>query len=84
VKDKRLIAEIDDYATANKTVARVWSSVNDDSRIFGEYSSQANLLTSDYDLSLTQYPLLKTIMGFGENIIDEVVIYLNAKYEMNN
>ena len=84
VKDTRLVAEIDDYATANKTVARVWASVNDDSRIFGEYSSQANLLTSDYDLSLTQYPLLKTIMGFGENIIDEVVVYLNAKYEMNN
>jgi len=84
VKDTRLVAEIDDYATANKTVAKVWSSVNDDSRIFGEYSSQANLLTTDYDLSLTQYPLLKTIMGFGENIIDEVVVYINAKYEMNN
>ena len=84
VKDTRLIAEIDDYAKANKTVANVWSSVNDDSRIFGEHFSQASLLATDYDLSLAQYPLLKTIMGFGENIIDEVVVYLNAKYEMNN
>jgi hypothetical protein len=84
VKDTRLIAEIDHYATANKTVAKVWASVNDDSRIFGEHFSQASLLATDYDLSLTQYPLLKTIMGFGENIIDEVVVYLNAKYEMNN
>jgi hypothetical protein len=84
VKDTRLIAEIDDYATANKTVAKVWASVNDDSRIFGEYSSQANLLTTDYDLSLTQYPLLRKITGFGEDIVDEVIVYLNAKYEMNN
>ena len=84
VKDTRLIAEIDDYATANKTVASVWASVNDDSRIFGEHFSQASLLATDYQLSLTQYPLLKSIMGFGENIIDEVIVYLNAKYEMNN
>lgn len=84
VKDTRLIAEIDDYATANKTVAKVWASVNDVSRIFAEYFSQANLLTTDYELSLTQYPLLKSIMGFGENIVDEVIVYLNAKYEMNN
>ena len=84
VKDKRLIAEIDDYATANKTVAKVWASVNDDSRIFGGYSSQANLLTTDYDLSLTQYPLLRRITGFGEDIVDEIIVYLNAKYEMNN
>ena len=84
VKDTRLVAEIDDYATANKTVAKVWASVNDDSRIFGEYSSQGNLLTTDYDLSLTQYPLLRKITGFGEDIVDEVIVYLNAKYEMNN
>jgi hypothetical protein len=84
VKDKRLIAEVDDYAFANKTVSNVWSSVRDDSRIFGEYFSTNDLLATDYQLSLTQYPLLRSIMGFGQNIVDEVIIYLNAKYEMNN
>jgi hypothetical protein len=84
VKDKRLIAEIDDYAFSNKTVSVVWSSVRDDSRIFGEYFSQDGLLTTDYELSLTQYPLLKNIMGFGGKNVDEVIVYLNAKYEMNN
>jgi hypothetical protein len=58
--------------------------VRDDSRIFGEYFSQDGLLTTDYELSLTQYPLLKNIMGFGGKNVDEVIVYLNAKYEMNN
>jgi hypothetical protein len=84
VKDTRLVAEVDDYNLANKTVSGVWSSVRDDSRIFGEYQSTNDLLPTDYELSLTQYPLLRSIMGFGENIVDEVIIYLNAKYEMNN
>jgi hypothetical protein len=84
VKDTRLIAEIDDYAFSNKTVSVVWASVRDDSRIFGEYFSQDGLLATDYELSLTQYPLLKSIMGFGDKNVDEVIVYLNAKYEMNN
>ena len=84
VKDTRLVAEVDDYAFANKTVSLVWSSVRDDSRIFGEYFSTNDLLATDYQLSLTQYPLLRSIMGLGENIVDEVIVYLNAKYEMNN
>jgi len=84
VKDTRLVAEVDDYAFANKTVSNVWSSVRDDSRIFGEYFSTNDLLATDYQLSLTQYPLLRSIMGLGENIVDEVIVYLNAKYEMNN
>jgi len=84
VKDTRLVAEVDDYTFANKTVSNVWSSVRDDSRIFGEYFSTNDLLATDYELSLTQYPLLRSIMGLGENIVDEVIIYLNAKYEMNN
>jgi hypothetical protein len=84
VKDTRLVAEVDDYHLANKTVSDVWSSVRDDSRIFGEYFSTNDLLATDYELSLTQYPLLRSIMGLGENIVDEVIIYLNAKYEMNN
>ena len=84
VKDTRLVAEVDDYHLANKTVSLVWSSVRDDSRIFGEYFSTNDLLATDYELSLTQYPLLRSIMGLGENIVDEVIIYLNAKYEMNN
>ena len=84
VKDTRLVAEVDDYAFANKTVSLVWTSVRDDSRIFGEYFSTNDLLATDYQLSLTQYPLLRSIMGLGENIVDEVIVYLNAKYEMNN
>ena len=86
VKDTRLIREIDDYTFSNKTVANVWASVNDDSRIFGEHFSQGNLLATDYQLSLTQYPLLRSITGFGVNneLIAEVIVYLNAKYEMNN
>jgi hypothetical protein len=84
VKDKRLIAEIDDYTFSNKTVSVVWASVRDDSRIFGEYFSQDGLLATDYELSLTQYPLLKSVMGFGDKNVDEVIVYLNAKYEMNN
>lgn len=84
VKDTRLVAEVDDYHLANKTVSDVWSSVRDDSRIFGDYQSTSDLLATDYELSLTQYPLLRSIMGLGENIVDEVIIYLNAKYEMNN
>ena len=84
VKDTRLVAEVDDYHLANKTVSVVWSSVRDDSRIFGEYFSTNDLLATDYELSLTQYPLLRSVMGLGENIVDEVIIYLNAKYEMNN
>ena len=84
VKDTRLVAEVDDYNLANKTVSNVWVSVRDDSRIFGEYFSTNDLLATDYQLSLTQYPLLRSIMGLGENIVDEVIVYLNAKYEMNN
>ena len=84
VKDTRLVAEVDDYYLANKTVSGVWSSVRDDSRIFGEYFSTNDLLATDYELSLTQYPLLRSVMGLGENIVDEVIVYLNAKYEMNN
>lgn len=86
VKDARLITEIDDYTFSNKTVANVWAGVNDDSRIFGEHFSQQGLLKTNYCLSLADYPLLRSITGFGVNngIIAEVIVYLNAKHEMNN
>lgn len=86
VNDKRLVAEIDDYTIANKTVSDVWATVRDDARIFDTTLSHDSLLATDYEISLNQYPLLRVIMGYGLNncLIPEIVVYLNAKYESNN
>jgi hypothetical protein len=83
IKDARLVSEIDDWKSSCDEVIAVWQKIRETANTFRYLSADEHLKT-DYQLSLSQYPLISQCRTDISWVRDEIIIYINAKHEMNN